>query len=317
MDIHRTAAPAVVKATTWPVEMLQGLPLQHLIPLLAVIVWFIEHRRRAHSSAGSDMGQRLFRQLLPEMAGLTLLSGLVAMLLVCKREDHGLQGDAAWTDVKHEWPLLMTADTLIGLQAMMRLVFLLSASLRRTGATLSPLDGEPAAFFLIAAVVRVVLLSLSPRDVYHLDGPLGGDLNVAIEATSCLLLLPLGCRILQMGLLRVLTVAVIATLLAASAARNHFALADKSLSHLDMLFSLVMLLEIVAGVAFYIRSAKGKESFVFDAFTGYAHIMLPLQQALPTYFVLVAFAPPFQVEPSLVGQGRPFELLQAGSLVRL
>jgi len=94
MDIHATAAPAVVQATTWPVEMLQGLSLQHLIPLLAVIVWFIEHQRRAHSSTGSDMGQRLFRQLLPEMAGLTLLSGLVAMLLVCKREDHVLQGDA-------------------------------------------------------------------------------------------------------------------------------------------------------------------------------------------------------------------------------
>ena len=96
----------------------------------------------------------------------------------------------------------------------MRLVFLLSASLRRSGACVSPLDGEPAAFFLLAALVRVALLTLSPRDVYHLDGPLGGDMNVAIEVTSCLLLLPLGCRILQKGLFRCLTVAVIGTLLA-------------------------------------------------------------------------------------------------------
>ena len=36
---------------------------------------------------------------------------------------------------------------------------------------------------------------------------------------------------------------------AASATRNHFALADKTLSHLDVLFTLVMLLEIVAGLA--------------------------------------------------------------------
>jgi len=158
---------------------------------------------------------------------------------------------------------------------------------------------------------------LSPRDVYHLDGPLGGDMNVGIEVTSCLLLLPLGWRLLQKGLFRVLTVAVITTLLGVSACRNHFSLADKSLSHLDVLFSFVILLEIVAGVAFYINSAKGKGNYVFDAFTGFAHFMLPLQQALPTYFLLVAFAPPFQVEPSLVGKGQPFELLQGGSLIQI
>lgn len=319
MDLHTTMAPtaSAAPATTWPVEMVHGLALQHLIPLLAIVVWLIEYRRRTQASSEGEGTQRLFRQLLPEMAGLSVLSILVVVLLVCRREDHALQGDLAWTDVKREWPLLMTADSLIGLQAMMRLVFLLSASLRRSGACVSPLDGEPAAFFLLAALVRVALLTLSPRDVYHLDGPLGGDMNVAIEVTSCLLLLPLGCRILQKGLFRCLTVAVIGTLLAASATRNHFALADKTLSHLDVLFTLVMLLEIVAGVAFYIRSAKGKGCYVFEAFTGFAHFILPLQQALPTYFLLVAFAPPFQVEPTLVGKGRPFELLQAGGVIQI
>lgn len=318
MDLHTTIAPSATNtAAAAQAEVLHELSLQHLIPMVAIIVWLIEYKRRTQSGSDFESGQRLFKQLLPEMAGLTLLTGLVTMLLVCKREDHSLQGDEAWTDVKREWPLLMTADTLIGLQAMLRLVFLLSASLRRSGATMSPLDGEPAAFFLLAAVVRVALLFLSPKDVYHLDGPLGGDMNVAIEVTSCLLLLPLGCRMLQKGLFRVLTVAVIVTLLAGSATRNHFALADKSLSHLDVLFSLVMLLEIVAGVAFYIRTWKGKGGYVFDAFTGFAHFILPLQQALPTYFLLVAFAPPFQVEPSLVGKGRPFELLQAGGLAQI
>lgn len=317
MTLLNVAPVTATKATIWPIELLQGLALQHLIPLLAVGVWLIEYRRRAQPASDSDMGKHLFRQLMPELAGLTVLCGLVTVLLVCRREDQSLDGDVAWTDVKHEWPLLMTADSLIGLQAMVRLVFLLSASLRRTGATLSPLDGEPAAFFLLAALVRVALLILSPPGVYHLDGPLGGDLNIGIEVTSCLLLLPLGLRLLQKGLFRVVTVAVVATLLAGSATRNHFSLADKSLSHLDMLFSLVVLLEIVAGVAFYINSAKGKGSYVFDAFTGFAHFMLPLQQALPTYFLLVAFAPPFQVEASLVGKGRPFELLQGASLVQI
>ena len=36
----------------------------------------------------------------------------------------------------------------------------------------------------MAAVVRVALLILSPKDVYHLDGPLGGDMNVALEVKS-------------------------------------------------------------------------------------------------------------------------------------
>jgi len=150
-----------------------------------------------------------------------------------------------------------------------------------------------------------------------LDGPLGGDFNVAMEVTAFLLLLPLGIRMLQKGLCRILALSCIVLLLASSAMHNHFALADNTHSHLDQLFSLVMLLEMVAGIAFYVRSARGKGGYVLDAFSGFAHFMLPLQQALPTYFLLVAFAAPFQVEPSLVGKGRPFELLQAGGLMQV
>merc|ERR1719213_970892 len=45
--------------------------------------------------------------------------------------------------------------------------------------------------------------------------------------------------------------------------------------------------------------------------------MLPVQQSFATYFILTAFAPIFQVEPSLVGMGRPFELLQLAGLVQV
>jgi len=316
---HLTNAAAAVPADRTVIiglEHAHYLSLQHIIPFLAVAVWLVEYKRR--NQPDTETGKRFVRQLLPEMLCLTALCGLVVVLLVCHRDDSSIpKGDQAWTDVKSEWPLLMTADTLIGFQAMLRLVFLLSASLRRTGAHLSPLDGEPAAFFFLAALVRVVLLALSPSDVYRLDGPLGGDFNVAMEVTAFLLLLPLGVRMLQKGIYRIAGLLFVVMLLAPAAMHNHFALADSSHSHLDILFSLVMLLEMVAGVAFYVRSARVKGGYAFDAFSGFAHFVLPLQQALPTYFLLVAFAAPFQVEPTLVGKGRPFELLQAGGVMQV
>jgi hypothetical protein len=287
-----------------------------MFPVFALLVWYVEYRCRSHASE-SALGKRFFSRPIPEMVGLALITGIVALLLACCREDRTLQLDQAWIDVKREWPLLTTADTLIGLQALLRLVLLCSATLRRTGAQMSPMDGEPAAFFLLAAIVRVTLLILSPRDVYHLDGPLGGDMNVAVEITALLLLLPLGFRILHKGIWRITALTLVVLLVVAFARSNHFALADTSLSHLDMLFSLVMLLEIVAGVAFYVRSSTAKGGYAWDTFTGFAHCILPLQQALPAYFLLVAFAPPFTAEPSLVGKGRPFELLQAGGLLQL
>lgn len=287
------------------------------IPCLALLVWGIEYRRRNLGSLNISAGRRLARELVPEMVGLIMLSGLVTVLLVTQREDKTIQEDEAWKEVKTEWPILVTADSLIGLQAMLRLLLLLSASLRRSSALASPLDGEPAAFFLLAALVRVALLALSPADIYRLDGPLGGELNVAIEVTSLLLLLPIGYRILQKGLCRVAGLMVVAVLAVTIAQFNHLALADSTHSRLDKLFSLVMLLEMIAGLAFYVRSSRMKGSDTVEVFTGFAHLFLPFQQALPSYFLLVAFAPPFTVEPALVGKGRPFEVLQVGGVLQI
>jgi len=107
---------------------------------------------------------------------------------------------------------------------------------------------------------------------------------VAMEGTAFLLLLPFGVRMLRKGFCRIGALVLVVMLLAAFAKFNHFALADSTHSHLDMLFSLVMLLEMVAGIAFYVRSARVKSGCALDAFSGFAHFMLPLQQALPTYF---------------------------------
>lgn len=290
------------------------LSIQHLIPLLAVLVWIVEYRRRSLPSS-CDIAQRLCRQLIPEMMSLTLLSGFVVVLLACCRDDHRLEDDESWREVKKEWPLLMTADTLIGLQAMLRIVFLVSASFRC--ARLSPLDGEPAGFFLLAALVRITLLFLSPHDVYGLDGPLGGDMNMALEITAFLLLLPLGLSVFRTGVWRIMGFQIAVGVLASAAMFNHFSLAGSKASHLDALFSMVMLLETAAAVAFYVRSTKVKAYYALEAFSGFAHVFLPFQQALPAYFLAVAFAPAFQVEPSLVGKGYPFELLQAGGLLQI
>lgn len=285
-----------------------------VIVLLAVAVWIAEYRRRVPHSSG-DLKWRLCRQLMPEVVGVVIMTGLVVLLLTCRRDDRSLQDDASWIDVKKDWPLLMTADTLIGLQAMLRLALLLSASFRRLGVQMSPLEGEPAAFFLLASLVRVILLALSPQDIYHLDGPLGGQMNVALEVSSMLLLLPLGYRMFHQGCHRIMAFIFACVVLALAAKYNHFALAGDS-PNLDVLFSLVMLLETAAAVAFYVRSSKSKFG-ALEAFNGFAHFLLPLQQALPAYFLIVAFAPPFQVEPSLVGKGCPFELLQAGGLLQI
>merc|ERR1719440_1917110 len=117
------------------------------------------------------------------------------------------------------------------------------------------------------------------------------------------------------GCHRIMAFIFACVVLALAAKYNHFALAGDS-PHLDALFSLVMLLETAAAVAFYVRSTKSK-SGALEAFNGFAHVVLPLQQALPAYFLIVAFAPAFQTEPSLVGKGCPFELLQAGGLLQI
>lgn len=290
--------------------------LQYLLPVLAVLVWFVEYKRRAPPSS-MELRKRI-KKLIPEMTILVILAVVVAVSLVCRREAlDNPEDDESWRQVKREWPLFITADTLLGLQAMLRLVFLLSASLRQTAVQLSPFDGEAATFFMLAAVARVSILFLSPRDVYHLDGPLGGDMNVAVEITGLLLLLPLGCRILGKGLYRVAALIANVSVLTYVAYCHRFALADLHQEYLDILFSLGVLLEIAAAAAFLVRSFRMSGSYSWDAFTGFAHFMLPMQQALPTYYLLVAFAPPFTVAPAIVGKGHPFEVLQTGTLAQV
>jgi hypothetical protein len=296
----------------------EAFKLPSIILLLALTIWLVECVRRLNLRPNRLGRQaiRLFRQFLPELVVLTLFGGLIAWRLLSYK-DQGLENDEAWHDVKREWPILTTADSLLCIQAVLRFVVVLSASFRHASAVVSPFEGESAAFFLLASLARMVLLAASPRDVYHLDGPLGGATYVAFESVGCLLLLPFGYRLARRGFRQVMALLPIVFGMVMVATRNRFSLAGPEYGHLDMLFSLVMLLEMWAGIAFLYRSSHAAQSQSDDVFSTFAHIMLPIQQSLPTYFLLVAFAPPFHAEPSLVGNGRPFELLQSTGLAQV
>lgn len=325
-------------------ELLASLPLL----ALAAVVWALERHRRGSSEVAVSAVRtrqlealfvggcgRSLKRLAPEAAGLALCAFLAGVLLLwggnngaplATPEDHAL-----WQQIRAEWPLLTTADSLLGLQSMLRMLLLISALARPLEALDSPLAGEAAALLCLAACARVTLLALSPQDVYHLDGPLGGVMNMALEvaALSPLAFLALGQHIAAAATGRprpvgaalgaassILAVAGLTAVAAWAAATNHLAIAGPEAVHLDVLFAFAVLLEVAASAAFLVRAvgmprAASLHGLQGNAFSTFAHLLLPLQQLLPTYFFLSAFGgAPLEEIPALVGAGRPFEMLQ-------
>lgn len=287
-------------------------------PLLIVValIWLFEQKMRA----GTDntcvkILWHTVQQLMPEMIGLIACFALATALIAGGKNLGSPSATSAdeqtWQELIREWPVLMTADTLLSLQAMCRLVLFFSAAFRSTKTAASPLAGEPLAFFGLAALSRVTLLALSPRNVYHVDGPLGGMLNVALEVAALPVLYC--CTRLQQAQVSWVITGFLVALLAAKT--NHFALAEPQESYLDVLFSLAQFLELFAAAAFLVRTFTASNSG--QPFTSFAHVLLPLQQAFSMYFLLVAFAPPFEAPPVLVGAGWPFELLRVGSMLQV
>lgn len=92
----------------------------------------------------------------PEVAGLSVV--LLLALLLRLRGDTEVMEDAAsqqvWEQIKVEWPILMGADTLLNLQAMLRLLVLLFVSVRAEISGRSPLSGLAALLFLTRAYAR-------------------------------------------------------------------------------------------------------------------------------------------------------------------
>jgi len=307
-------------------ELLGGV-----LPLLivAAMVWALEQRRRGQEDGALRAPSlaacvRASLRLAPELAGLALC-GVVVGAVLLRGENHGAvpasdEDKELWSEIRSQWPALSTADSLLGLAAILRVFLLVSSELRRKEAAATPFMAEPVVFMFLAAAARSTMLVLSPQDVYHLDGPLGGYPNIVLEVLAALLLAHLAARALRSGAASVTAVAAGALLLLPVALCNRLAIADTSDSHLDALFSLAQLLDLGAAVAFLVRTmaAAGGQGDGGGAFATLAFFMLPLLQLLPAYFLMTAWGkPPLTEVPELVGAGRPFEVLQLAGLAQV
>merc|ERR1719272_2279277 len=95
--------------------------------------------------------------------------------------------DAAWVEITQQWPVLMTADTLLGLQSLLRLPLLLSVLLRSPSpVTKGPLTGIPTLLFCAGTACRVSCLAYD--EAFWLYGPVGGNVNLASEVAALLVL---------------------------------------------------------------------------------------------------------------------------------
>lgn len=209
----------------------------------------------------------------------------------------------AWENIKAQWPLLMTADTLLSLQVMLRLVVLLSIVFRAGSGGPAPLSQETSALWLGANLARFALVCRS--SVYKLDGPLGGFLPVACEVAVLPILL-----VLSRGTMRRAgaSLSVIAVCAICFASRHHLSLAGEA--SIDGLFTLAHALDFLAAVVYLVRTVL-IERTSRDVSVGFTHMIMLIQQGLAAYYFLQAFA----AVPELVGAGLPFEFLQIGSMV--
>jgi hypothetical protein len=264
----------------------------------------------------------------PEVMGLSVVLLLALMLRL--RGDTDVNTDPAsqqvWEQIKVEWPILMGADTLLNLQAMLRLLVLLFVSMRAQAGGRSPLTGLPALLFLAAAVTRGMMGSQT--DAYRLEGPLslGGDLAVACEVAGVAFWAALGRRAISKA-------PVSAAVMVSGAiwfASHHYLSLARDASK-DRLFIQAHVLELLAAFAYATRSfslmlgasdedgeddrgsPSPKRDWRSNAFVGFMHMVLTLQQAFSAYYFLTAFDP----HPNLVGAGRPFCVLCIGNLFQL
>lgn len=285
--------------------------------VVAALVLRLELQRRA--GTGPNFGSResggyvescksFLRECAPEAAGIVACLTLAAALRV--RGDTGTPlDDEAWAQIKEQWPLLLTADTLLSLQAMLRLVVLISMTLRAGSGGPTPLSEEAAALWLVAGLSRV--LGTCRGSVYMLDGPLGGYLPVSCEVAVLPLLLILGrgafCR-------KPLAAAQVVAGTAAFAFRNRLCLATDPVA--DTLFMAAHCFDFLAAFNYLLRTLlidNGPSGRKVHICVGFTHLLLPVQQALSAYYFLQAF----DAVPNLVGSGRPFEVLQIGSATQL
>jgi len=294
------------------------------LPLLtvALAVWLVEMRKRGTSTATGK--SNWIQNCAAELVAFATCSSLIITLII-RGEHLGApipEGNKEWAEITNEWPTLMTADTLLGAQALLRVVFLASAALRAGPQSAMPLTPEPAAFMLFAQLARAALLILSPLDCYHIDGPLGGKLNIVAEFAAIPLLLYLSSGMVQRGLQN-WSLLVVGLLVSGTAATfNQLNMADpKEVPlHLDELWSGIHMLECCGAASFLVLTicmSDEARKMRNEAFANIAHLFLPVQQILAAFFLLTAFQspsdPPLTIPPALVRVGYPFHLLWISS----
>lgn len=283
-----------------------------LYVVVAMVVLRLELQRRA--GAGPDVGshrdvstyaencKRLLKECAPEAAGLVACLTLAATLRARGDMYVHPSDEEAWSQIKAQWPLLLTADTLLSLQSMLRLVVLLSIVLRAGASGCPvPLMEEASALWLGANAARLMLLLRTTS--YMLDGPLGGNLPVACDIAVMPILLVLSRGTFGRA---AVTLALIMAAAACFASRNHLSLGGSSCT--DALFTLAHSLDLLAACAYLVRTFFVERCTV-DVSVSFTHILMPVQQGLAAYYFWQAF----EVVPELVGAGLPFQVLQIGN----
>lgn len=283
--------------------------------VVAAAVLRLEVTRRAPDLALRNVGRTdgsyalrcksLLLKYAPEAAGL-----MGCLFLAVAMRVHGSKTAAvdekAWAEIMRQWPILLTADSLLALQAMLRLTVLISTVLR-AGGDPTPLSQEAAAIQGGAALGRVVLAARS--EIYMLDGPLGGRMPLACEVASLVLLAVHSRRMCRRALA---TSASTLFVVAWVASRNRLALANDKFT--DGLFIFAHLAELIASFAYLFRA------LLMDVGTGrcgvalrFTHIVMPVQQCLAAYYFVQAF----EYMPELVAAGHPFHVLHFGNVAQL
>lgn len=255
-------------------------------------------RRTVESRPGdliqsADKYKKLLRECAPEALGTLSCVALVVVLRF--RGDtisETLDGHSkeAWESIKAQWPVLLTADTLLAIQVMLRLVVVLSAILRSGGSGNSPVLEECAALWCGGAIARCLVLQRS--QAYWLEGPVGGLFPALLEALLAPLLFLLGYRAIRRSAVAICLVSI---LVAIFAKRNNLNLAEEE--DANIFFTAAHCFEFLSALLYAGRTMlldnvqntllceDGQSSLTFT------HLMMIIQQSLATYFWLQAFDP--------------------------
>lgn len=246
--------------------------------------------------------KRSARRCAPEAAGLVAILTLAAALRA--RGSQGDTDDPVVLQIRAEWPMLQSADDLLSLQAMLRLVVLASAVLRGASSSPAPLNGQPAALWLCGAAARVALLARSSD--YAMEGPLGATVTAAFEVAVLPVLFGMSRGALGKAPSAILFAGAGAAFFAF---RNRLNLSGDAVS--DSLFVFAHCCDLLAALTYLLRAALIEASGRGGVSVGFAHVLMPFQASLSAYYFMQAF--PHSAE--LVGEGQPFAVLQVANAV--